>query len=83
MAHILDCVAALVEKQRVRVALKRPLKLAENGDALTAEQQVAHNKVFQAALASLACGLTHDGATADAEHTCKIYEEDLNIYIYI
>ena len=74
MAHILDCVAALVGKQRVRVALKQPLTLTPNGEALTAEQQVAHNKVFQAALASLACGLMHDGAIADAEQSAAVRE---------
>jgi len=62
MAHILECVAALGEKQRVRVALKEPLKLREDGDALSPELQAARNKVFRAALNAVTKGLTHDGA---------------------
>ena len=67
MAHILDCVAALAEKQRVQVALKKPLVLSVDGEVqeLGSEQQAARNKVFQAALALLAGGLTHDGAAED------------------
>ena len=62
MLHILDCVAALAEKQHARVALKKPLNLVpEGGEALTAAQQASRNKVFKAALGLLAEGLTHDG----------------------
>ena len=61
MLHILDCTAALAEKQRVRVALKRPLKTKPDGEALTPEQQASRNKVFKAALGLLADGMMHDG----------------------
>jgi len=66
MLHILECVAALVEKQRVRVASKKQLILSTHGVAVevTAVQQAARNKVFQAALALMAGGMTHDGADA-------------------
>jgi len=62
MARALDCLAAVSEMQRVRVALKEPLKLREDGDALTPTQQMARNKVFRAALNIITKGLTHDGA---------------------
>ena len=64
MAHILDCVASLAEKQRVRVAVGKPLLLSKDKDApaLTAAQQAVRNKVFRVALGLLAEGLTHDGA---------------------
>jgi len=65
MARALDCLAAVREIQRVRVALKEPLKLREDGDALTPEQQAARNKVFRAAMNTVATGLTHDGAERD------------------
>ena len=62
MARVLDGLAAVCEMQRVRVALRKPLELREDGDALTPEQQAARNKVFLAALNTVAKGLTHDGA---------------------
>ena len=65
MARALDCVAAVREIQRVRVGLKQPLKLGEDGDALTAAQQEARNKVFRAALTMIAKGLMHDGDEQD------------------
>ena len=64
MARALDCLAAVCEAQRVRVARKQQLKLQDDGAALTSEQQVARNKVFRAALNVVADGLTHDGAAA-------------------
>jgi len=67
MAHILDCVAAVCEAQRARVALKKPLKMSKDGEALTPEQQAARNKVFRAALSLAAEGLTHDGAAIDGD----------------
>jgi hypothetical protein len=56
MVHVLDCLAALAEKQRVRVALEKPLLLSDEdgAPALTAAQQAARNKVFKAALALVA-----------------------------
>ena len=48
--------------QRARVAAKKPLKQAPDGDALTAAQQTARNKAFMAALTAIADGLTYDGA---------------------
>ena len=38
MTHILDCVAALAEKQRARVSQEKPLTLTPDGAALTLEQ---------------------------------------------
>jgi len=69
MVHVLDCLAALAEKQRVRVASEKPLLLSDEDDApaLTAAQQAARNKVFKAALALVAGGLTHDGADKDED----------------
>ena len=67
MVHILDCVAAVAEKQRVRVALKKPLTLTPDGEALTSEQQASRNKVFKAAFSLLAEGLTHDGGAVDGK----------------
>jgi len=65
MARALDCLAAVCEAQRVRVAQKQPLKLREEGEALTPEEQAARNKVFRAALKAVAKGLTHDGDKVD------------------
>ena len=61
-AHIVDCVVAVCEAQRVRVAQKQPLKLREDGEALSPEQQAVRNKVFAAALKEMTKHLTHDGA---------------------
>ena len=60
MARALDCVAAVCEAQRVRVALNKPLTLRKDGAALTSEQQAVRNKVFLAALTAVAKGLTHE-----------------------
>ena len=57
-AHILDCVAALAVKQRACTALKKPHRLTPDGEALTAVQQAARNKVFVAAACLLLEGLT-------------------------
>ena len=62
MARALDCLAAVCEAQRMRVALNKPLKLRKDGAALTSKQQAVRNKVFRAALNVMANGLTHDGA---------------------
>ena len=67
MTIVLDGLAAVCEAQRVRVALKQPLELKQDGDALTSEQQAARNKVFLAALNAVAKGLTHDGAPERGE----------------
>ena len=73
MARALDCVAAVYEAQRVRVAQKQPLKLREDGEALTPEQQASRNKVFRAALKAAATGLTHDGAPKQGDLQCPIH----------
>ena len=66
MSLALDCLAAVGEAQRVRVALKVSLKLQEGGETLTSAQQAARNKVFLAAVNVVTQGLTHDGADAPA-----------------
>jgi hypothetical protein len=76
--HILDCVAALAEKQRVRVALEEPLTLQEGGDALTREQQIAQNAVFVQALNLLAMGLTHDGGGTHPFHPAGSPSDNLS-----
>ena len=67
--HILNCLGALAVKQQLRVAKGIQLKLTAYGDALTAEQQAARNKVFKAAVSSVGDGLTHDGAAEPLHNT--------------
>ena len=65
MARALDCVAAVCEAQRMCMEQKKPLKLREDGEVLTPEQQAARNKVFRAALNTVAKGMMLDGDKVD------------------
>jgi len=49
MTHILDCLGALSEVQRLRMEQKKPLKLTPTGDVLSEEQCNLRNKLFVAA----------------------------------
>ena len=57
---ILDCVAALGIVQKEFARTKRPLKLTNDGQPLTKEEQDASNKVFVASLSTMATAMILD-----------------------